>query len=80
MSEVWIANASPVIVLAKANHLHLLKDLTDELVLPEAVVGEVLQGPEADPGRGSDMLILDRRSSPRGPIGIAASLHFRVLG
>jgi predicted nucleic acid-binding protein len=46
-----VANASPVIVLAKANHLHLLKDLADELVLPEAVVAEVLAGPKSDPAR-----------------------------
>jgi predicted nucleic acid-binding protein len=49
-----VANASPVIVLAKANHLHLLKmlkNLADELILPDAVVAEVLAGPESDPAR-----------------------------
>lgn len=51
MSEVWIANASPVIVLAKAGYLNLLKDLPSELVLPEAVVVEILAGPESDPSR-----------------------------
>jgi hypothetical protein len=43
-----------VIVLAKANHLHLLKmlkNLADELILPDAVVAEVLAGPESDPAR-----------------------------
>jgi predicted nucleic acid-binding protein len=51
VSEVWIANASPVIVLAKAGYLNLLKDLPNELVLPEAVVAEILAGPETDPSR-----------------------------
>jgi predicted nucleic acid-binding protein len=51
VSEVWVANASPVIVLAKAGHLGLLKQLTDELILPEAVAAEVLAGPESDPAR-----------------------------
>ena len=45
MSEVWVANASPVIVLAKVGHLALLKELADELLLPDAVVREVLAGP-----------------------------------
>lgn len=51
MSEIWVANASPVIVLAKAGHLELLNELPGELVLPEAVVAEVLAGPESDPAR-----------------------------
>lgn len=51
MPEVWVANASPVIVLAKVGHLHLLNDLADELLLPGAVVAEVLAGPESDPAR-----------------------------
>jgi predicted nucleic acid-binding protein len=51
VAEVWVANASPVIVLAKAGHLDLLKDLPDELLLPEAVVAEILAGPASDPAR-----------------------------
>lgn len=35
MSEVWVANASPVIVLAKAGHLDLLKQLPSESRWPE---------------------------------------------
>jgi predicted nucleic acid-binding protein len=51
VNEVWVANASPIIVLAKAGHLELLQELPGELVLPEAVVAEVLAGPESDPAR-----------------------------
>jgi predicted nucleic acid-binding protein len=51
VSEVWIINASPVIVLAKVGLLPLLKELADELVLPDAVAAEVLAGPESDPAR-----------------------------
>jgi predicted nucleic acid-binding protein len=51
VSEVWVVNASPVIVLAKVDHLALLKELADELVLPDAVIAEVLAGPESDPAR-----------------------------
>ena len=37
MSDVWVANASPVIALAKVGHLPLLNKLSKELLLPEAV-------------------------------------------
>lgn len=36
MAEVWVANASPVIVLAKVGRLDLLKKLSDELLLAYA--------------------------------------------
>jgi len=51
VAEVWVANASPVIVLAKAGFLELLKDLPDKLLLPDAVVAEILAGPASDPAR-----------------------------
>jgi predicted nucleic acid-binding protein len=51
VSDVWVVNASPIIVLAKARRLHLLNDLCRELLVPEAVVAEVLAGPPSDPAR-----------------------------
>ena len=51
MGEVFVVNASPVITLAKAGHLTLLTDLPETILLPAAVVGEVLAGPESDPAR-----------------------------
>ena len=51
MAEVWVVNASPVIVLAKAGYLHLLEQLAGEVLLPGPVVAEVLAGPPSDPGR-----------------------------
>lgn len=48
MSEVWVTNASPVIVLAKAGYLKLLKDLPSELLLPEPVAAEIVAGPKPD--------------------------------
>jgi predicted nucleic acid-binding protein len=47
----WVVNASPVITLAKAGHLALLTALATEVLLPEAVVAEVLAGPVTDPAR-----------------------------
>jgi predicted nucleic acid-binding protein len=51
VSDIWVVNASPVIALAKADQLHLLPDLCRELLVPEAVVAEILAGPPSDPAR-----------------------------
>ncbi len=49
MSDVWVVNASPIIALARVGRLHLLSDLCEELLVPEAVVTEILAGPASDP-------------------------------
>jgi predicted nucleic acid-binding protein len=51
VSDVWVVNASPIIVLAKVDRLHLLRDLSKELLIPEVVATEVLAGPPSDPAR-----------------------------
>jgi len=51
VSEVWIVNASPVIVLAKAHYSDLLVKLSTSILLPEVVAQEILAGPLADPAR-----------------------------
>lgn len=51
MSDVWVANASPVIVLAKCGYLDLLTNLSREVVLPQAVIDEIVAGPSTDPAR-----------------------------
>jgi predicted nucleic acid-binding protein len=49
MSDRWVLNASPLICLARAGYHYLLKELPDEVVVPEAVVIEVSVGPPGDP-------------------------------
>jgi len=51
VSDVWVINASPIVALAKVNRLHLLQDLCKELLVPQAVVAEILAGPPSDPAR-----------------------------
>ncbi len=51
MNDIWVVNASPIITLAKVDRLHLLKDLCTELLVPEAVVSEILAGSPSDPAR-----------------------------
>lgn len=49
-TETWIVNASPIITMAKAGHLQIFERLATVLV-PDAVVREILQGPSSDPAR-----------------------------
>ncbi len=51
MPEFWVVNASPVITLAKAGHLDLLTQLADDVLVPVAVVTELLDAPADDPAR-----------------------------
>lgn len=48
MSEHWVANASPLIVLARVGQLGLLAALADEVVIPRAVAAEIQAGPTQD--------------------------------
>ena len=51
MAERWVVNASPVILLAKADVIHFLPRLCDELVIPTGVVEEVQNARISDAGR-----------------------------
>jgi len=51
MSQVWIADASPVISLGKVDQLGLLTALSPGLLLPPAVAEEIRAGRESDPAR-----------------------------
>jgi predicted nucleic acid-binding protein len=51
VSERWILNASPLIVLARIGRTDLLFALADELVVPRAVAAEIQAGPASDPAR-----------------------------
>ena len=43
MSEQWVCNASPLILLKHIGHLRLLTDFCDILVVPKGVVNEILR-------------------------------------
>ena len=53
MAEVWVANASPLILLAKVGQLELLRALSAEVIVPEAVAAEVLAGPSEDAAKAA---------------------------
>lgn len=51
MNRTWVLNASPLIFLGKLSLLSTLESLCSELVIPEAVAGEIRRGPNDDPSR-----------------------------
>jgi len=51
VADRWVVNASPVILLAKAEVIRFLPQLCDELVIPSGVVGEVHNTRITDAGR-----------------------------
>ena len=51
MTERWILNASPVIALARIGQTDLLGQLSDQVVVPQAVALEILAGPTDDNAR-----------------------------
>lgn len=53
MPDLWVLNASPVIVLAKVDGLRLIEALAGEVLLPVAVADEILSGPAGDPARAA---------------------------
>ena len=50
MSEGWVINASPIILLAKIQLIQHVPRMAQPLVVPEPVAQEVLRGSTDDPG------------------------------
>ena len=51
MSNKWVVNASPIILLAKVTQTDLLTKLTEQLVVPASVVAEVRAWRGSDPAQ-----------------------------
>lgn len=50
MTDRWVFNASPLILLGKAGQLDWMP-LLGEVVIPQSVAAEILAGPDDDPAR-----------------------------
>lgn len=51
MSDVWVTNASPLILLGKVGRIDLLLSLAPRLAIPEGVAAELCAGAATDPAR-----------------------------
>jgi len=51
VARVWVVNASPLILLGRIGRLDLLPRLSNQLMIPHAVMREVQEGQEQDPAR-----------------------------
>ena len=51
MSDLWVVNASPLIVFGKVGQLDLLRRLPEKIIVPQAVANEIVAGPENDAAR-----------------------------
>ena len=51
MAERWVINASPIILLAKAEVIQFLPQVCDQLIIPAGTVEEVYRGEMGDAGR-----------------------------
>ncbi|MHB1737799.1 MAG: DUF3368 domain-containing protein [Acidithiobacillus sp.] len=49
MGEVWVLDASPYILFARIGRLDILRGLAADIVIPDAVIGEVRAGMDIDP-------------------------------
>ncbi|MEQ1910476.1 MAG: DUF3368 domain-containing protein [Vicinamibacterales bacterium] len=48
MSEAWVVNASPLILFARISRLDLIEGLAPTILVPSAVIEEVLAGQDKD--------------------------------
>ncbi len=48
MGSRWVVNASPLILLGKTDQHQLLRELTEELIIPEGVAREVRVRPDGE--------------------------------
>lgn len=51
MNERWILNASPTIILSRIGLQRVFFDLTDQIIIPQAVAKEIQAGPPGDPAQ-----------------------------
>ena len=58
-----VSNTGPLIALAKANQLHILRQLFEEVQIPAAVQKELLAGREQE---GSALNVIDKAAKLAG--------------
>jgi predicted nucleic acid-binding protein len=51
VSDIWIPDSAPLIILAKIGRLDLLTEQAEQILIPWPVFREIMAGPESDPAR-----------------------------
>jgi len=78
MTRRWTVDASPLILLGKVDHLWLLRDLSDELIVPDAVAQEVRVKPEGE--RSLDELLAYSSVRVAAPVAVPHEVEVWDLG
>lgn len=70
MNKIWVVDSSALIVLGKLSLLNILPHLCDNLIIPDGVANEILNGPEED--KAKSWIKKDGRKYQRniGPISL----------
>lgn len=76
MSNRWVSNTSPLILLNKIRHLKLLTDLCDELIIPKAVTNE-LRYSESERSKWEIILAASKKLNT---LGGSLTIHPGVAG
>lgn len=77
---IWVADSSPLILLAKIGLLHLAPDMTPHLVVPSDVLDEINNAPPGDPTRQAVAGLLQTKATRVATPDIPAELAARQLG
>lgn len=68
MSDVWVVNASPLIILSRINRLDFLDSLAPTALIPAAVIAEVSAGLHRDPSAATTQQWAKGRIVPNLPL------------
>ena len=77
MSEVWVLNASPLILFARVNGLEIIERIASSIVIPEAVIDEVRAGAADDSFAHFALAFAQNRRASNLPISASPSSSVR---
>lgn len=71
MTEAWVANASPLILLGRIGRLDLLESLATEIIVPDAVIVEIRAGEMKDATASTTLRWVESRRVPDARIPVS---------
>jgi predicted nucleic acid-binding protein len=64
VNETWVLNASPIILLGRIHRLDLIKKLSGETIVPDAVIDEIRAGQADDPTANAGLSFAEPQRAP----------------